>query len=611
MNASPNDITEKLDAYLIWGLSTGFNYFHTGTRRDANHFIGLLIEWNSLEDARHASSLAAAAGAVVAGAYDGGSGKDSKNVRRIWAVAVPTSCLERFFSAVGSFARRMELASPIRSPTPGVLRDRLILQSDEEILAAVLDDGCAFANARFMRAGKTRVLWLWNQDEDAVGAPLDGSNGPSKTADFGYGAQWSGPALDDFILVAKGSQDQIYDKAGLPGLRRAAAHGTHVMDLLCGRENWQIAFVQFPLAGISDPSGKWLARYALDGLHYVLECAGSNTKKVVVNISWGPQTGPHDGSSILEAAIDELVTTQPTGRQLIVSVPAGNSFSSQAHARIDYSTGGSVNWIVPPDGATAAFLEIWWPKSIAPSEARLRVVPPSGPGVDVTPGTNVSSPNWFATLIQPVGQGAMALVVVHPTDGFNSGVRGPHGRWRIDLDPGPSGKDGEVHLYVARADHNMGARRRAKASYLSDGALASARFVSPEKRYAEAIGSVIRRAGTLNGLSTGASTKVAAGFTFIGFASPPYSSSGGSRGARAQPDYSCVTEQSLAVAGVRASGVRSGTMVRLVGTSSAAPQLGRQLANKSMVEFIPYPNYVPARVGAACLWPDDGVIHRA
>jgi hypothetical protein len=77
------------------------------------------------------------------------------------------------------------------------------------------------------------------------------------------------------------------------------------------------------------------------------------------------------------------------------------------------------------------------------------------------------------------------LLVVNPTGG-KQGQKGRHGRWQIVIDAAPEGVDRDVDVYVARADHNMGARRRAKASYPTDTALEEQRFVAPSERFKEA-----------------------------------------------------------------------------------------------------------------------------
>jgi len=185
--------------------------------------------------------------------------------------------------------------------------------------------------------------------------------------------------------------------------------------------------------------------------------------------------------------------------------------------------------------------------------------------------------------------------------------RGPHGAWTIAFASNQASVHGDIHIYVARATHNMGARRGAKASYLTDAKLEDNRFVAPAKRFDEAPGSKIRREGTLSGIATGACSLVATGYCDRDKRAAPYSSAGPTRGTqRTDPDSACVTDRSAIVAGLRATGVRSGTTIRLIGTSMAAPQLARQTAEKKkylLPGFDP-----PKRIGNGLLKPEDGVL---
>jgi hypothetical protein len=363
-------------------------------------------------------------------------------------------------------------------------------------------------------------------------------------------------------------------------------------------------FVQFPRLAVEDPTGLWLDKYALDGLHYILQAAGPNTKRVVVNLSWGPQTGPHDGTSFLEQAIDALVQSQPKHRELIVTLPAGNTFGAQAHAQVDCAAGGSLQWLLPPAGRMNAFVEVWWPQGVAPLPTNLTVQPPRGPPVPVVPGPQ-SFPGWSVDL-EYVGASPRALINVNPTAGDSAAVAGPCGPWTFVFGPTSGSLPGPIHLYLARANHNMGARWIGQPSRFTDAAYEASRFVASASRYADAAGSAIRRAGTLNGIATGASTLVVGGYELADKMPAPYASSGPSRGPRMQPDYACASDLSPAVPGLRAAGVRGGTVFRLIGTSSAAPQLGRILANGSTAPHRdppPPPNY-PVRMGQGRLRPD-------
>jgi hypothetical protein len=613
---SPSDEPQPSvrDAYLDWAIRTGFRFIPGQVVRSTVRSVGLLIRWKSLDDAANGKKITQSyeKWATIPHIYQG---SETTKIRLLWSVSIAADQVVSFLDAIEPYAARIELASPVGQLSNLQPRAaRIELKSEHEVLAAVLDDGCAFANARFVSnaAGKVtpRVLWFWNQNPDAPGFPLDAVSGPSSAFTCNYGAQWSQTDLEA-LIQANGSEELAYAAAGLSGLRRSAAHGPHVMDLLAGGEDWPVVFVQFPQAAIDDPSGVWLRNYAVDGLHYVLQCAGPKTKTIVVNISWGPQTGPHDGTWELEAEIDRLVAEQyALGRTLIVSLPAGNSLGLRAHAQVDYFRGGAVEWSVPPDGKAAPLLEVWWPVGITPNEAQLRITPPASAPQAIVAGAPWDNDNWYAS-IEMVGSSTKAVVCIKPTENIDPTQSGRHGTWTVELPAGQKNA-GNVDVYLARADHNMGARRRAKANFLSDDDLERSRFLRPDDGNREAPGSTIRREGTLNGLATGADGKVAAGYRLSDLRPTRYSSSGGTRGTRNGPDYACLTDISEAVRGMRATGVRSGTSVRLVGTSMAAPQLGRQLAKKYLVPFLPFPALPnqTRRIGTACLWPEDGVVHK-
>ena len=142
----------------------------------------------------------------------------------------------------------------------------------------------------------------------------------------------------------------------------------------------------------------------------------------------------------------------------------------------------------------------------------------------------------------------------------------------------------------------MGAPRRAKASYLTDAGVEKQRFVAASDRYNEATGSAIRRAGTLSGIATGArivcGRRVCVDDEKTG---PVLVLRSDQRFYRTGPDYAMVTDRSEARPGVRGAGVRTGTEFRLVGTSTAAPQLGRCLAAKALPKSPQIPN--PERTG--------------
>jgi len=69
---------------------------------------------------------------------------------------------------------------------------------------------------------------------------------------------------------------------------------------------------------------------------------------------------------------------------------------------------------------------------------------------------------------------------------------------------------------------------------------------------------------------------VAGGYILSDGRKSSYASAGPARdGPRSGPDFALPCDESHALKGIRAGGNRSGGLFRLVGTSTAAPQLGR------------------------------------
>ena len=64
----------------------------------------------------------------------------------------------------------------------------------------------------------------------------------------------------------------------------------------------------------------------LDGINYIFSYAASVGKPCVINISWGSQSGPHDGSTLLNQACNNL-----TGPGKILVMSAGNEGEEKIH----------------------------------------------------------------------------------------------------------------------------------------------------------------------------------------------------------------------------------------------------------------------------------------
>lgn len=567
------------------------------------------------------------------------------------------------------YVSRVELSLPVRrSETLGFLervhvQDRFIEGKEPpgSLLIGMLDDGCPFAAARFLRAAagnSTRVRGLWDQNQGKQPAAIGGRTFGMELTDFRYGLEYRRDftpnvgsqqiGLDEWISLhtttTNGTdEDRCYADAGFKTLARRASHGAHVMDVLAGPiptssrigpskpgqdrrdpPSWapglaatdpasvaDVVFVQFPDASIEDATGVWLKTYVVHGVQYILSFADPvNTKNVIINLSYGPTTGPHDGTSELESALAALVA-EYNGKnnkpKLDIVLSAGNAFLSDGHVVFtsDSEEPEQVEWIwrIPPDNTVLVFAEIWMDDNEAEG-VTVTLTPPSGnnplTSAPNAVGTVPPKPGGTAPrLIGPVvwGKDRMWLLEVGPTIIKSENE---HGDWTIKVEGIP--ENAEVHAYVARTDPNMGVRTGAKRSHFVDSnweqASSAGADCAPECWGFDQPGSLIRRFGTLNGIATDKKHRihVAGGYALADGRKAPYSSAGPPRrGHRVGPDFVLPSDEDHALTGIRAGGNRSGAAIRLVGTSTAAPQLARQVVKLRSGLALPPAANVPSQ----------------
>ena len=114
---------------------------------------------------------------------------------------------------------------------------------------------------------------------------------------------------------------------------------------------------------IRDATGVWLKAYVFDGIQYILSFADpKKTENVVINVSYGPTTGPHDGTAELELALTAFVTEYngtPGKPKLEIVLPAGNAYLRDGHIVYTRQTTQPDHvewtWRLPPDNSVLCF----------------------------------------------------------------------------------------------------------------------------------------------------------------------------------------------------------------------------------------------------------------
>jgi len=528
---------------------------------------------------------------------------------------------------------------PLTAARPSAANDGSDNDKGKMTFLGVMDDGIAFAHERFRHVDaplQSRIECFWNQDD-----------APDKPVAARYGRELRKADIDALLTrctqAGQVDEDAVYGQVGYIDVRKRRAHGTEVMDLAAGvrhgnlhadfveRERFErhdalletrhdeadialldnegderaalekvrLIAVQFRTAGrtVRDTSGRWFAVHALDAIRYILhradELAGDDVYCVVLNLSYGYMAGPHDGSSMIEAAIDELIALH---RDLSVVVPAGNSNVLRCHAEIELKAGEAkaMTWRVLPDCATPSFLEIWLPPGADASMVNVQVSPPVGESGPVMshnsvyvwqPGGNVLCTAVYLDRVA-TGTQPMILLALAPTlTRLSSRNAAPAGNWSVTVSNNAIAvKPLTIRVWVQRNETAAGFPLRGRQSRFDD--VNYKRFVmgSHVRDFDE--GNVdgddatwIRRQGTLSSLATGSYTVVVGAYRRTDGKPAPYSSTGPSLNTyRAGPDATGVSEDSPACVGVLGASTRSGAFVAMTGTSAAAPQVARVLA---------------------------------
>lgn len=648
------------DANLVWALATRFRDFLRPDEPVPTR-IPVIVELKKGYRVGHLVEDLGEHGGTVPPAYH------DKDTRYCTAEFALDYCRKFFAGTAGTPIARFELQMPVipQRPRPSAAQTPAADAASpkpaepparaQDALLGVIDSGCPFARSslRDETGLGTRVLALWSQDKN-LPLRLDGAPAAAPQA-FGYGSQATRERLNavmDETARRDGAVDEAacYSLLDYRALRQRFVHGGVVLDLLAGRlplgarigcvdddrdddqrPSWtpidgeaahraDVAFVQLPADAVQDSSSAGLPRLLLDGLRYIVGCAGEKTSRIVVNVSDGSSRGTHDGSSIFERAAVSLARKPeaPNPRcTLDIVFAAGNSFDEERHAQFDGMQPGesrSVTLRVAPDSEAPSYVLVRLPRGC--KAASLRVVPPGCPDEPDGKVASGQAKGWPQGTSPQCGvvfpaaspyRATLALIAIAPTrvvEGWTTPAA-PCGDWRIEVSSSQA-PDEPVHLYIARNQTNPGALRRGLQARFVDEAYDPERHRrrledDPPTDSGRAP-SPLRRRGTLNALACvapGRGVTVVESRMLRNRKPSLYSSDGPAAGAaasnaplRRQADAYAIGDMSRALPGINAAGTWSGSVVRVRGTSFAAPQVARQLFN-SVPARAPAPARVP------------------
>lgn len=414
-------------------------------------------------------------------------------------------------------------------------------------------------------------------------------------------------------------------------------HGTHVMDIAAGydmaaeKPRRHIISVQLPPSIVADTSGLGLEAELINAVLYIFERAYEirdrygykEVPPVVINFSSGIRAGPHDGSTSIEQYLDRVINYwRDHHSQVQMVLPAGNSFQARSHATFSFNKPSvppgrkidKVNWHVPPDDRTSSYIELWLPPDLDPAESKKISISISAPGDASFSGALVANPAnpdkasvtltdsgngdslvckaYFqekpipleisiagSTAAESAGTGKRGryLIAVVPTHFLDTDATlATAGVWTISVSYEGS-EELEIHGWIHWDDAPISYSRFGRQSFFEDPHYEE--FASDGKFQTEDDErSAIRRTGTINAIATGDQVRVVGAYRISDGRIADYSSAD-FKGRSERPNYLAPSETSRTNLGLLAAGSRSGSAVALNGTSVAAPQVARLIAD--------------------------------
>ncbi len=200
----------------------------------------------------------------------------------------------------------------------------------------------------------SRILFIWDQTEE---------EGVGNRAAVPFGTEYTKSDIER--ALAEGLKNKVVRQ------RDELGHGTHVAGIAVsdGSASNEKLIGMAPGASLIMVKTSFFTGDVIAGVKYIFEKARQLGLPAVVNLSLGGHFGPHDGTSLFETALENLLEE---GRAIVTS--AGNEGNDRIHI------GGtlhndSISFDFIPQEEESIYLSFWYPSS---SFFAIEVLTPAG-----------------------------------------------------------------------------------------------------------------------------------------------------------------------------------------------------------------------------------------
>jgi subtilisin family serine protease len=212
----------------------------------------------------------------------------------------------------------------------------------EGTLTCIIDSGIDWSHRDFRDLSdstRSRVLAIWDQTlqpQSGEDSPADRSG--SDFSGLTYGVEYTQSDIEDEIDGTPASGVRSQDVTG---------HGTHVTGTAAGnggalepRQNIGMA-PDASIVVVKAGDESFPMTNVIDGMNYCGTVSDRQGKPLVINMSLGTESGPHDGSSFTDQAVNSFLTNDNTGKIVVTS--AGNNGDVNMHYDATLSVGDSAD----------------------------------------------------------------------------------------------------------------------------------------------------------------------------------------------------------------------------------------------------------------------------